>query len=211
MQNFSMKCFRSFQIFGVKSALLFLVLAANLIIIPAKAQDNSASDDARFEISRAAVIDLARIIRESEATARVRVLLDGKSAEFQQEFAEKETQLLAKEKDLKAKESLITEDAYQEEVRAFQRDVAAIQQDIQNKRQSLDRALQEAQDKIRSLATTIIAEYASEYKIDLVVKEELLLVFRNQLNITDDILQILNERTKDAQLEISEQTTATGE
>ncbi|CAI8341536.1 MAG: Uncharacterised protein [Rhodospirillaceae bacterium] len=211
MQNFSMKCFRSFQIFGVKSALLFLVLAANLIIIPAKAQDNSASDDARFEISRAAVIDLARIIRESEATARVRVLLDGKSAEFQQEFAEKETQLLAKEKELKAKESLITEDAYQEEVRAFQRDVAAIQQDIQNKRQSLDRALQEAQDKIRSLATTIIAEYASEYKIDLVVKEELLLVFRNQLNITDDILQILNERTKDAQLEISEQTTATGE
>jgi Skp family chaperone for outer membrane proteins len=211
MQNFSMKCFRSFQIFGVKSALLFLVLAANLIIIPAKAQDNSASDAARFEISRAAVIDLARIIRESEATARVRVLLDGKSAEFQQEFAEKETQLLAKEKELKAKESLITEDAYQEEVRAFQRDVAAIQQDIQNKRQSLDRALQEAQDKIRSLATTIIAEYASEYKIDLVVKEELLLVFRNQLNITDDILQILNERTKDAQLEISEQTTATGE
>ena len=211
MQNFSMKCFRSFQIFGVKSALLFLVLAANLIIIPAKAQDNSASDDARFEISRAAVIDLARIIRESEATARVRVLLDGKSAEFQQEFAEKETQLLAKEKELKAKESLITEDAYQEEVRAFQRDVAAIQQDIQNKRQSLDRALQEAQDKIRSLATTIIAEYASEYKIDLVVKEELLLVFRNQLNITDNILQILNERTKDAQLEISEQTTATGE
>ena len=211
MQNFSMKCFRSFQIFGVKSALLFLVLAANLIIIPAKAQDNSASDDARFEISRAAVIDLARIIRESEATARVRVLLDGKSAEFQQEFAEKETQLLAKEKELKAKESLITEDAYQQEVRAFQRDVTAIQQDIQNKRQSLDRALQEAQDKIRSLATTIIAEYASEYKIDLVVKEELLLVFRNQLNITDDILQILNERTKDAQLEISEQTTATGE
>ena len=211
MQNFSMKCFRSFQIFGVKSALLFLVLAANLIIIPAKAQDNSASDDARFEISRAAVIDLARIIRESEATARVRVLLDGKSAEFQQEFAEKETQLLAKEKELKAKESLITEDAYQEEVRAFQRDVTAIQQDIQNKRQSLDRALQEAQDKIRSLATTIIAEYASEYKINLVVKEELLLVFRNQLNITDDILQILNERTKDAQLEISEQTTATGE
>ena len=107
MQNFSMKCFRSFQIFGVKSALLFLVLAANLIIIPAKAQDNSASDAARFEISRAAVIDLARIIRESEATARVRVLLDGKSAEFQQEFAEKETQLLAKEKELKAKESLI--------------------------------------------------------------------------------------------------------
>ena len=106
---------------------------------------------------------------------------------------------------------MVTEDTYQEEVRAFQRDVASIQQDIKNKRQSLDRALQEAKDKIRSLATTIIAEYTYKFKIDWVVKEELLLVFRNQLNITDDILQILNERTKDAQLEISEQTTATGE
>ena len=51
----------------------------------------------------------------------------------------------------------------------------------------------------------------SELEIDIVVKEDQLLVFRNQLNITDDILQILNARTKDAQLEISEQTVKTGE
>lgn len=211
MQNFSKTCFRSFWISFLKYTFILAVMMAGLASVPSKAQDNSATDANRFEISRVAVIDLARIIRESEATARVRVLLDGKSDEFQQEFAEKEIQLLAKEKELKAKESLISEDAYQEEVRAFQRDVAAIQQDIQNKRQSLDRALQKAQDKIRNLATTIIAERASELEIDIVVKEDQLLVFRNQLNITDDILQILNARTKDAQLEISEQTAKTGE
>jgi Skp family chaperone for outer membrane proteins len=181
-------------------ALAIFWMALFLMPLPAMAQDAGE----RFLLQRVAVIDLARIIRESEATERVRALLDIKSEEFQKEFAEKEVQLLAKEKELKARQSLISEEAYQEEVRAFQREVAAVQQDIQNKRQSLDRALQQAQDKIRQLATTIVAERASALNIDLVFKEEQLLIFHNQLNITDDVLERLNIRTKDAQLEISE-------
>jgi len=182
-------------------------MAVFFMPLPAMAQDAGE----RFSVQRFAVIDLARIIRESEATERVRALLDTKSEEFQKEFAEKEVQLLAKEKELKARQSLISEEAYQEEVRAFQREVAAVQQDIQNKRQSLDRALQQAQDKIRQLATTIVAERASALNIDLVFKEEQLLIFRNQLNITDDVLERLNIRTKDAQLEISEPTKTKSE
>ena len=188
-------------------ALAIFWMALFLMPLPAMAQDAGE----RFLLQRVAVIDLARIIRESEATERVRALLDIKSEEFQKEFAEKEVQLLAKEKDLKARQSLISEEAYQEEVRAFQREVAAVQQDIQNKRQSLDRALQQAQDKIRQLATTIVAEQASALNIDLVFKEEQLLIFRNQLNITDDVLERLNIRTKDAQLEISEPTKTKSE
>ena len=187
------------------SAIFWMVLF--LMPLPAMAQDAGE----RFSVRRVAVIDLAGIIRESEATERVRALLDIKSEEFQKEFAEKEVQLLAKEKELKARQSLISEEAYQEEVRAFQREVAAVQQDIQNKRQSLDRALQQAQDKIRQLATTIVAERASALNIDLVFKEEQLLIFRNQLNITDDVLERLNIRTKDAQLEISEPTKTKSE
>ena len=187
------------------STMFWMVLF--LMPLPAMAQDAGE----RFSVQRVAVIDLARIIRESEATERVRALLDTKSEEFQKEFAEKEVQLLAKEKELKARQSLISEEAYQEEVRAFQREVAAVQQDIQNKRQSLDRALQQAQDKIRQLATTIVAERASALNIDLVFKEEQLLIFRNQLNITDDVLGRLNIRTKDAQLEISEPTKTKSE
>ncbi|MDP6218260.1 MAG: OmpH family outer membrane protein [Alphaproteobacteria bacterium] len=182
-------------------------MAVFFMPLPAMAQDAGE----RFSVQRVAVIDLARIIRESEATERVRALLDTKSEEFQKEFAEKEVQLLAKEKELKARQSLISEEAYQEEVRAFQREVAAVQQDIQNKRQSLDRALQQAQDKIRQLATTIVTERASALNIDLVFKEEQLLIFRNQLNITDDVLERLNIRTKDAQLEISEPTKTKSE
>ena len=46
---------------------------------PALAQDINASEASRFTIQRVAIIDLARIIRESEATERVRKLLDEKS------------------------------------------------------------------------------------------------------------------------------------
>ena len=200
--------------FRAHNPLRYLVMASAifwmaLFLMPLAAMAQDAGE--RFSVQRVAVIDLGRIIRESEATERVRALLDIKSEEFQKEFAEKEVQLLAKEKELKARQSLISEEAYQEEVRAFQREVAAVQQDIQNKRQSLDRALQQAQDKIRQLATTIVAERTSALNIDLVFKEEQLLIFRNQLNITDDVLGRLNIRTKDAQLEISEPTKTKSE
>ena len=102
-----------------------------LFFMPLPAMSQDAGE--RFSVQQVAVIDLARIIRESEATERVRALLDTKSFEEFKEFAEKEVQLLAKEKELKARQSLISEEAYQEEVRAFQREVAAVQQDIQNK------------------------------------------------------------------------------
>ena len=153
--------------------LYYLIMASTMLctavfLMPLTAKAQVA--DERFSVQRAAVIDLARIIRESEATERVRALLDTKSEEFQKEFAEKEVQLLAA-KEFKARQGLISEEAYQEEVRAFQREVA-VQQIFKIKDNLLDRALQQAQDKIRQLATTIVAEQASELNIDLVFKEE---------------------------------------
>ena len=59
-------------------------MAVFFMPLPAMAQDAGE----RFSVQRVAVIDLARIIRESEATERVRALLDIKSEEFQKEFAE---------------------------------------------------------------------------------------------------------------------------
>ena len=104
----------------VASSVIAVVIALFMGVslpTPVLAQDSNASEASSFTIQRVAIIDLARIIRESEATERVRKLLDEKSEEFQKEFAEREVQLLEKEKELKARQSLITEDAYQEEVR----------------------------------------------------------------------------------------------
>jgi len=175
------------------------------------AQNSEKGPEADFAVSRIGIIDLERILREAEATERVRILLDEKSREFQQEFAEKEVQLLEREKQLKARQGIIADSEYQDEVRIFQADVTAIQKEIQLRRQSLDKAFQQTQDKIRAVATNIIRERAAEIKLDMVFNDDQLIVFRNVFNFTNDVLSRLNAQTKDVRLEISDTPKTQGE
>ncbi|MGB2241277.1 MAG: hypothetical protein ACPH3B_05590, partial [Candidatus Puniceispirillaceae bacterium] len=66
-------------------------------------------------------------------------------------------------------------------------------------------AYQKAQSDIRSEALSIIAEIAREMKLDLVLNRDSSLIFLPHLNISDEVLTRLNERTKNARIEIEVQ------
>ena len=136
--------------------------------------------------------------------SKVRRLIDGKRAEFKEEFAQKEAELVLKEQELQSKRDIMSQDAYRNEVQKFQNDVAEIQRQIQFRRQSLDNAFQQAQDKIRQLALKIVTEIANERRLDFVLNKDNVFVFRNKLDITQNVLEVLNERTKNARLELDE-------
>jgi Skp family chaperone for outer membrane proteins len=52
---------------------------------------------------------------------------------------------------------------------------------------------------------SIIAEIAREMKLDLVLNRDSSLIFLPHLNISDEVLTRLNERTKNARIEIEVQ------
>ena len=158
-----------------------------------------------YNVGRVAIVNIERVLRDAMATERVRLLLDNKREEFQNDFATREASLLQIEKDLQSKRTLLSEEAYRAEVNQFQNEVASIQKEIQFKRQALDKAFQEAQDEIRSLALEIVAEVAASQRLDLVLNKNEALVFRQDINVTDAVIAELNERTKNARLEIQEE------
>ena len=173
---------------------------------PVYSQDKSyESPQVSFNIKRVAVVNMDRVLKDAKATERVRELLDDKREEFQNDFATREASLLQIEKDLQSKRTILSEEAYRAEVNQFQNEVASIQQEIQFKRQALDKAFQEAQDEIKSLAVEIVAEIAGQQKLDAVLNKSAALVFRQDLDITEYVIIKLNERTKNARLEIQEE------
>lgn len=200
---------------GRHSAALSLVMFFTLLLSGAGLQiaaaqvtpgdvstENVSNSD--FDIRRVGTIDISAVLRASEATEKVRRLLDGKRAEFKEEFAQKEAELVLKEQELQSKRDIMSQDAYRNEVQKFQNDVAEIQRQIQFRRQSLDNAFQQAQDKIRQLALKIVTEIANERRLDFVLNKDNVLVFRNKLDITQNVLEVLNERTKNARLELDD-------
>ena len=155
-----------------------------------------------MEVKRIALVDLDGVLRAADANNRVRELLDGQRAKFQEEFRAIEVDLQQSERNLLAKRDLMAKDEYEKLVTAFQARVSSVQKEIQYKRQSIDNAYQKALSDIRKLAIDVITKIASEREIDLILNRDSSVIFLPHLNISDEVLSRLNERTKNARIEV---------
>jgi outer membrane protein len=171
------------------------------------AQTIAASPDTTpsMEVRRIGLADLNGVLRAADANVKVRELLDVQRQKFQSEFSKVEAELQQTERDLMSKRELLSVEEYDKQIKAFQARVTRLQQDIQRKRQSIDNAYQKAQSDIRAEAVSVITEIASELRLDLVLKRDSSLIFLPHLNISDEVLKRLNERTKNARIEIEVQ------
>jgi outer membrane protein len=162
----------------------------------------SGSDPANMEVRRIALVDLDGILRASAASTRIRELLDEQRKKFQDEFRQIELDLQQDERDLMAKRDLIAKEEYDKLVAAFQERVTNVQKDIQYKRQAIDNAYQKGLNDIRKLAFEMIKEIAAERKLDMILNRDASVIFLPRLNISQEVLERLNERTKNARIEI---------
>ncbi len=156
----------------------------------------------QMQVTRIGLVDLDGVLRQSSGTAKVRRLLDEQRLTYQQEFTQREAKLQASEKVLQADRELLSEEAFNERLKAFEDEVAEVQRQIQYRRQALDRAFQEAQRNLRGIALEIVKQIASDRKLDLVLSQDSALIFLPNLNISNEVLARLDERTKNARIEI---------
>jgi outer membrane protein len=171
------------------------------------AQTTTASPDttSSMEVRRIGLADLNGVLRAADANVKVRELLDVQRQKFQSEFSKVESELQQTERDLMSKRELLSAEEYDKQIKAFQARVTRLQQDIQKQRQSIDNAYQKAQSDIRAEAISVITEIASEMQLDLVLQRDSSLIFLPHLNISEEVLKRLNERTKNARIEIEVQ------
>ncbi len=168
----------------------------------AQTDTSAPATEKSMEVKRIAVVDIDGVLRAADANNRVRELLDGQRAKFQEEFRAIEVDLQQSERDLLAKRELMAKDQYDKLVTEFQARVSSVQKEIQYKRQSIDNAYQKALSDIRGLAIEVITKIAGERKIDLILKRDASVIFLPHLNISDEVLTRLNERTKNARIEV---------
>jgi outer membrane protein len=166
---------------------------------------------ADMSVDRIGLIDLDGVLRASEGAARVRNLLDEQRRGFQREFAAREAALQDAERNLVAQRDQIDEAEFARQLAAFEASVTQIQKEIQYRREAIDIAFQEAQSKLRNLAMQIVTELAQERKLDLVLVRESALIFLPSLNLSDEVLRRLDERTKNARIEVTVSPVGTDE
>ena len=188
-------------------AAVAVVLSVSGNAVLADGQDNQSASLGSIEsdgmvVKRIGLIDIEGVLRASTGTIKVRELLDAQRLSFQKEIGSQEVELQQTERALLAQQDTLSQEEFNAQLEIFQDKVTVLQKQIQYRRQALDVAFQDAQRNLRSIALDIVKEIANERNLDLVLVRDSALIFLPSLNISDEVLARLNERTKNARVEI---------
>ncbi len=170
------------------------VFMSALFVGPVIAQDEQALG------ARIGIIDMQNVIQRSNAMSVIRSALDEQNAAFQSAVSEEELELRQAERELNAAQSSISAEDFEDQLRAFEERVIVIQRSIQNQKISFDRSIQQAQNQLEQELLRIVSEIAQQRQLSMVLQRQNVVIYNNNLDITDEALTRLNERTKNMTL-----------
>jgi outer membrane protein len=140
------------------------------------------------------VVDVQSLLQNSKSAKMVRQQIEQKRAEYAKEISQEE-QTLRQERDaLQRQQSTLSAEQLNQKGREFQQKVNELDKSVQSKRQGLERSNAEALEKIQGAMLKIITELAKDRKANLVFQRSELVLFDQVFDVTDEVLQKLDEQ-----------------
>jgi len=139
------------------------------------------------------VVDVQALLQNSKAAKMVRGQIEQKRNEYTKEISHQEESLRAERDALQRQQSSMSADALNQKGREFQQKVNDLERNVQGKRQALEKSNGEALQKIQEQMLKIIADIARDRKANLVFQRADLVLFDQSFDVTDEVLQKLDE------------------
>jgi outer membrane protein len=140
------------------------------------------------------VVDVQSLLQNSKSAKMVRQQIEQKRAEYAKEISQEE-QTLRQERDaLQRQQSTLSAEQLNQKGREFKQKVNELDKSVQSKRQALERSNAEALEKIQGAMLKIITELAKDRKANLVFQRSELVLFDQVFDVTDEVLQKLDEQ-----------------
>jgi outer membrane protein len=140
------------------------------------------------------VVDVQALLQNSKAAKMVRGQIEQKRTEYTKEISHHEEGLRAERDALQRQQTTLSPDALNQKGREFQQKVNDLERDVQGKRQALEKSNGEALSKIQEEMLKIIADIAKQRKANLVFQRADLVLFDQSFDVTDEVLQKLDEQ-----------------
>ena len=170
------------------TAAILMVLGAWVTAVPESAAQQQVPPNA----TKAAVLDVERILRESAAMKSIRSQVIEIRKSFEQELRTKEEALRTENQELARKRTIMAPEAFAEERKRFEQKVAETRQLTQVRTRQLDQANTEAVRKVQQTYNEIVANLAAERGFGLIFRRSALVITAQQMEITADVLARLD-------------------
>jgi Skp family chaperone for outer membrane proteins len=140
------------------------------------------------------VVDVQALLQNSKAAKMVRQQIEGKRAEYAKEISHQEETLRQERDALQRQQASLSAEQLNAKGRDFQAKVNELDRDVQAKRQALERSNADALQKIQEVMVKIITDIAKDRKANLVFQRSELVLFDQGFDVTDEVLQKLDEQ-----------------
>ncbi len=157
-----------------------------------------------IEIEKIGIVDFRFILKKSNAMKILGDKFISLENEMNKKMKRKQVYLKNKELNIiKQKKDLSTLE-YKNKIDLFKSEVLKTQKQFKEERLILNKSFQNIQNDLKDMLAKVIKNVSIEKKINVVLLKENVFLYNNaSLDITDEVLQIFNERTKSLKIVIT--------
>ena len=156
-------------------------------------QGNLIADSAHY-------LDFKYILNQSEAGKKAQTQLKDKLNKGIKKLQDKEKSIQDEEKKIIQQKKLISPDEYKKKVTALRSKVSSLQKERNTLLETVAKQRSKARSELLKNLNPIIKEYMQEKKIRMVLDKKSLLLADENLDITQEIIKILNKKLKSIKL-----------
>lgn len=144
--------------------------------------------------TRIAIVDFQLIQKNSTAMVDIQKQIEDRRLLYQEQISSQERDLRANDQELIRQRSVLSAEAFALKRREFEAKVAQVQREVQDRKRELDQAFEYGTNQVQLVINDIVAELSKQKNFNVVLSRQQIVFAENSLNISEEIIQILNER-----------------
>ncbi len=145
-------------------------------------------------------LDFKYILNNSEAGKKAQTTLKNKLENGIKNLKDKEKKIQDEEKKIIQQKKVLSPEEYKKKVNELRTKVSSLQKERNTLLDTVSKQRTKARNELLKNLNPIIKEYMQEKRIRMVVDKKSLLLADENLDITKDIMQILNKKLKSIKL-----------
>jgi len=147
--------------------------------------------------SQVVYIDINKVLNESIAGKQAIKSLENEIKSKNKNFNDEEKKLLTEEENIIAKKNILSENDYKNEVVKLRKKINDYNIGKNKELKKLNEKKKSLQNKFMEKINPIIADYASNNNISIVIRKEYMIIGKTELDISNNILKIVNQKIKE--------------
>ena len=141
-------------------------------------------------------LDMNKIMLQSKAGKSITVELEKLHKNNITTFKQKEEELKNKETLIVSQKNVLSNEEFEKKINSFRKEANEYRIKRRDLINSLTEKRVEAQNKLIKTLNPILADYSKKNSISMIIQKKNIIIGKSELEITDDILEILDKSLK---------------